>query len=217
MSQAICYLCQNEISGNGLYIGDGTYRHHECNPVEYSDVPADDKESEAKLWDELMQNADEIHHKRLRMVEILSIYHKNRLYRLRGFHTWNDFTAFLGMKRSWAYELLNIARNECVIEYVRDKPSLLDEKTKHLSAIAKIATDESIQGLMQKVNSMTLTDLKNDISTHPNTGLKIMSFTFTAEQLEVLEEAFEYLRTEHNITNKGEALSLACAEILNNK
>lgn len=204
-----CYLCHEPIAKNPLYIGQDTYRHRECDPLQHNHLPTSDKERADTLWAEMMQIAGEIQGHRLRLAMILKVYHQDKLYRLRGYETWHEFTNFLSLKHSWAYELLSIVKNPYLLEYVQAEPELLEGRAKHLAVIARIADAENVAEMVEKARSMTVVELRNDLSDRADTDWVTRSFSFERHELSTLEDAIE--RTG---LRGGRAIIAICQEYL---
>jgi hypothetical protein len=209
-----CYLCTGEVGGDWVYIGKDTYRHMDCNPADYANVLPSDKERETTLWNELMGHADTIRTSRLRVVEILGEYHRDKLYRTRGFSTWDEFSKHLGMKRSWGYELLGIAKNQALLDCIREEPDILEERAKQVSIIAKVADEGNVSSLLRKAKTMTCTDLRNELSTQADTGHITKSYSWTKDEIMTLEDAIAKVKEENGEMSSAKALICIAQEYL---
>jgi len=209
-----CYLCQNEIGAEPQYIGNDTYRHKDCNPTDYAEIAPSEKEREKKLWQDLMFHADVIQSGRLKIIEILHEYHRDRLYRLRGCDTWDEFCRFLGMKRSWAYELLGIAKNQAVIDYVKEAPNILDERTKQIAIVARVATEENVNELMEKASRMTVSELRDEMSTQADSGVVTKTYSWGKDDYMTIEDAIGKVKREHGEMSSARAILAMAQEYL---
>src|SRR3989304_3044654 len=211
-----CHLCQNEIGAEPQYIGNDTYRHKDCNPTDYSEIAPSEKEREKKLWQDLMFHADVIQTGRLKIIEILHEYHRDRLYRLRGFDTWDEFCHALLIKRSWAYELLSISRNQAVIEYVRAAPGVLDERTKQVAIVARVATEENVNALMDKAARMSVSELRDELSTQADISVVTKTYSWGKDDYMTIEDAIGKVKREHGGMSSARGLLAIAQEYLGN-
>jgi len=200
-----CYLCHENIGSHPVNIGKDTFRHLDCSPLDY-DLKPSDKMRADELWDELILHAESINKSRLRLVEILAEFHKDRLYRVQGCATWDDFCKKLGVKRSWGYELLSIAKNQVLLDYVRDEPEVLETRGKQLGIIAKIASQENVDALFSLAKTKTVSELRDELSNQENSDIITRSFSWVKEDYMTIEDAIAKVKEEHGEMSSAKAI-----------
>ena len=203
--ETVCALCHEEENGKQtLYIGNDQWRHTECDPIKYGALSLQDRQLADTLWVELLSCADTIQDNRLKLLGILSTFNQEKLYRCKGFSTWGDFCNYLGMKKSWSYELLKIANNPYLIEKIKADPKLIEERPKHLTVIADMVTRDNVDELVDKASKMTVTNLRNDVMPHADGGEFVTkSYRFRRSDLATLEDAIEHVRGATGEANSG--------------
>lgn len=201
----VCFLCSEELGDKQtLYVGNEKWRHSDCDPIKYGALTVEDRQLADVLWVELLQCADTIQSNRLKLLGILSTYNQQKLYRCKGFSTWADFCKYLGMKKSWSYELLKIANNPFLFEKIKGNPKLMEERPKHMTVIADVATEDNVEELVYKAERMTVSDLRSEVMPHGDGGEFVTkSFRFRREDLSTIEDAISHVRGATGEANPG--------------